>query len=116
MHMPLSGKTIMLVDDDSDILTVTRMLLEHYNAKVECFSKPDEALERIKTQPDAYDLVITDLADKIHTVRASEPVLYMTAFDIDKELAGANLLQDIVAKPLDTSNFCSRLKSKLAIN
>lgn len=125
VKMPLSGKTIMVVDDDTDVLAVTKMLLEHFHAKVEGFTKPDDALEQFKNAPNTYDLVITDikmpsmngfeLGSRIHSVRADEPILYSSAFDLDTEMAGQTSFDDILEKPFDVRRTFAKISRKLSL-
>lgn len=124
--MPFSGKIIMLVDDDPDILTAIKMVLENYHARVDAFNRPDNALEAFKNQPNTYDMVITDvrmpvmngfeLGNKVHTIRAEEPILYFSAFEINREQAGAAPLEDMIQKPIDVTSFCNRVRTRLMNN
>ena len=76
MHMPFSSNLynnnninthlpdshyILIVDDESDILSVLRRVLEEYGFKTCCFTKPYTALEHYSTLPNNHDLVISDL-------------------------------------------------------
>lgn len=124
--MPLSGKTIMLVDDDPDILKAIKMVLENYHAKVDAFNRPDNAFEAFKNKPEIYDMVITDvrmpvmngfeLGDKVHAIRAEEPILYFSAFEINREQAGAAPLEDMIQKPIDVTSFCNKVRTRFMNN
>lgn len=80
----------MVVDDEKDILTVTRHGLEREGFAVDAFSDPQEALDHFK--PDYYDLVITDirmpningfeLYRQIKKKDEKTKIAFMTAFEI----------------------------------
>ena len=52
---------ILIVDDEPDILSIIRRVLEEYGFNVCCFTKPNIALEHYKTSPNNHGLVISDL-------------------------------------------------------
>jgi len=58
-----SPPRIMIVDDESDILSVIKRGLESKNDfMVDTFSKADDAIENFQNRPpNYYDLVITDI-------------------------------------------------------
>jgi CheY-like chemotaxis protein len=79
--------TILLVDDDRDIRDVAHALLESLGYAVIEASRPSIALD-IAAGPSQIDLIFTDvqmpemdgfqLADAIHAMRPSVPVVYAT--------------------------------------
>lgn len=117
----------MLVDDDPDTLTVLKMVLESWRAAVDAFSKPCDALEAFAKQPQAYDIVITDirmpqmtgieLAGKIRAIRPGQLVVFISAFEYDQETFGAStggkIVEDLVRKPVDVQILCSTVNKKL---
>jgi CheY-like chemotaxis protein len=61
-HVHLQGSHyILIVDDESDILSVVRRALEEYGFNTCCFTKPRIALQHYKTSPSNHDVVISDL-------------------------------------------------------
>jgi two-component system, cell cycle response regulator CpdR len=52
---------ILIVDDEPDILSIVRRVLEEYGFNVCCFTKPNIALEHYKISPNNHSLVISDL-------------------------------------------------------
>ena len=103
VHLP-NSHYILIVDDESDILSVVRRLLEEYGLNTCCFTKPSIALEHYMTSSNNHDLVISDLQmpiingfEFIRKVKESNPkvkVVLTSAFKInDKEFH--NLLPDI---------------------
>jgi DNA-binding NtrC family response regulator len=53
-------KSILLVDDESDIVNLFKDLLEKVNYEVIGFTNPLEALKNYKTNWNRYGLVISD--------------------------------------------------------
>ena len=60
VHAP-NSQYILIVDDEPDILSIIRRVLEEYGFNVCCFTKPNIALEHYKTSPNSHGLVISDL-------------------------------------------------------
>ena len=60
IHLP-DSHYILIVDDESDILSVVRRVLEEYGFNTCCFTKPRIALQHYMTSPNNHDLVISDL-------------------------------------------------------
>jgi len=98
----------MAVDDEPDILEVIRLILARLDLKVDPFTSPYDALERLKKEP--YDVVLTDirmpllngieLAREIKKVRPQTRVLFMSAFETPLTIANAGVKEnDIIAKP-----------------
>ena len=57
-----SGARWMVVDDDTDVLdTVTQLLAAVSAAEIYGFASPWQALDALATEPNGFDLVITDL-------------------------------------------------------
>jgi DNA-binding response OmpR family regulator len=60
IHLP-NSRHILIVDDESDILSVIRRPLEEYGFNTCCFTKPTIALEHYRTSYNNHDLVISYL-------------------------------------------------------
>ena len=75
--MPINykSKSILLVDDDYDIVNLFKDLLENRNYEVTGFTNPLEALEHYKTNWNRYGLVISDIR-----------MPGMTGFDLLKDI------------------------------
>ena len=57
-----TGARWMVVDDDTDVLdTVTQLLAAVSGAEISGFASPWQALDALATEPNGFDLVITDL-------------------------------------------------------
>jgi DNA-binding response OmpR family regulator len=60
IHVP-NSHSILVVDDETDILSVVKQLLEEYGFNTCCFTKPSIALEHYKVSSNNHNLVISDL-------------------------------------------------------
>ena len=76
--MSTDSTRILVVDDEEDILSIARLLLEKAGFVVDCVGGGDEAVKHIEQH--GYDLVITDMlmpemdgVDLINSVRRMNP-------------------------------------------
>jgi len=85
MKLAKEPRKILLVDDETAVLDVTTRMLEMLGYKVTATSSSVNALDLFRTDPDQFDLVITDmtmpnmtgdeLASKIMKIRPGMPVI-----------------------------------------
>jgi two-component system response regulator ChvI len=111
--------TIMVVDDETDILAVMRSLLKRKGYNVETFSDSLLALNSFKADSSKYDLVISDirmpklngfvLSKEIRKVSPEIKIVFMTAFEIDKSefdrVMPSLKINGFVAKPFHASKL-----------
>lgn len=92
--IPLPNKkSIVLVDDEIDIVTVLKHSLELNCYEVHDFHDPAKALEYVKTTDTPIDLLITDirmpritgfeLAREVNKCRPEIMIMLLTAYEID---------------------------------
>jgi len=84
------NETILMVDDEAEILAMTKVFLEQYGYRVVAFQDGVQALQTFEQDPDAFDLVITDmtmpkitgdkLANRMMAVRPKLPVILCTGY------------------------------------
>jgi len=87
---PPAAGSILIVDDEKDIVFLIRQMLESLGYQVTARTSSLEALQAFENQPDKYDLVITDqsmpnmngeeLARRLTGIRPQLPVLLCTGF------------------------------------
>jgi CheY-like chemotaxis protein len=92
--------TVLLVDDDGDLIEVQEILLSEMGYKVTTAMSAEEALNVLKTGK-AFDMLITDvglpgmngrqLADQAREVQASLPVLFVTGYADPNLFEGGSL-------------------------
>jgi PAS domain S-box-containing protein len=125
---PLSGcgERILFVDDEEMLVKLgKRTLLElGYAPTVLCDA--DEAFELFRSNPDAFDLLITDqtmprctgleLATKVHAIRPDLPVILASGLDlaIDEEDAAAAGLTELLGKPVSSYKLAKSVSRALA--
>jgi two-component system, cell cycle response regulator CpdR len=102
---------ILLTEDDDSVRTFVSRALELDGHTVETACHGVEALDRLKAQDGAYDLLVTDvkmpLMDGIALAHEASgkwpgiPILLMTGFADQRERAAdlAEVIRDVVTKP-----------------
>lgn len=112
INIPGGTERILLVDDEKPIIDMESRVLERLGYKVDAFTSSPEALRRFEADPNAYDLVITDmsmpkvtgevLARRILAIRPDIPVLLCTGYTelIREERARAMGIFAVLPKPL----------------
>lgn len=124
-----SPPRIMIVDDESDILSVIKRGLESKNDfMVDIFSKADDAIENFQNHPpNYYDLVITDirmpkvngfeLYRRIKDTNPNMKIAFITAFEINKEEFSKVIpsvdVTHFISKPVSISKLREKIKSIL---
>jgi PAS domain S-box-containing protein len=123
---PKGMERILLVDDEQSVLKVEKEILENLGYSLVTFTSPEEALEHFREQPEAYDLVITDmtmpgitgdkLAREILALRPDIPIVMCTGFSelINREEAFKIGIRKFVTKPIVISSFARTLREALA--
>ena len=92
-HHISDSTSILIVDDEIDILTVIRQQLQDYGFDICCFTKPNLALEHYKASSNTHQLIISDLlmpnmngfefVRKAKEINSNVKVFLMTCFETD---------------------------------
>ena len=122
----LIGKEkILFIDDEESILKLVKKRLEMQGYQVEAKNNPVEALELFRSEPDQFDLIITDmtmpkmtgdkLAKEILGIRPEIPIILCSGYSdrIDAEKATAMGIRKYIEKPLDMSDFMISIRKVL---
>ena len=116
---------ILLVDDEEPIVHLEKQLLERLGYKVTMRVNSLEALEAFKANPDAYDLILTDmtmpnmtgdqLARKLIAIRPDIPIIICTGFSerINKDMAKAMGIKGFLMKPVVKSEMARMVRKVL---
>ena len=122
---------VMIVDDEKDILEILRRYLQKWNFEVDAFFDPFAALEKFRSRPDYYRVLITDLrmpgmtgvelANRLIDLKPGINIVLMTAFETDdialpaNASGSANVIkgQDILRKPFRLEQICQAVKERL---
>jgi two-component system NtrC family sensor kinase len=86
----LSGR-VLLVDDNEEVMTVTKAMISAMGLEVETATSAAEALERLAADLVRFDLVLTDvvmpdmsgvdLAHVVHRLHAELPIILMSGYN-----------------------------------
>ena len=100
------GEHVLYVDDDQPMLVMVEALLQRLGYRVTIVERPREALERVRADPHAFDLVVTDynmpelngieLTASIAALRPDLPVVISSGF-VSDELRSAALAAGVRA-------------------
>jgi signal transduction histidine kinase/ActR/RegA family two-component response regulator len=116
---------ILLIDDEEQIIDIEQQILERLGYKVTAKTDSEAALEEFASQPDHYDLVITDmtmpkmagdqLARKLMDIKPDIPVILCTGFNetITEEKALAMGIDKFVMKPIVKDELASTIRAVL---
>ncbi len=116
---------VMYVDDDQALVFLVQRLLRRRGYDVSGFTDPREALVALQTQPQRYDLLVTDYnmpgfcgVDLVHAAIAIRPDLpvalasgYVTAEIEQAALAGG--ARALIHKPNDVQELCTTVDQLL---
>jgi DNA-binding response OmpR family regulator len=117
-----SAHSILVVDDELDIVLIFKQALSRQGYTVFGFTDPLLALEHFKVNSADYGLVITDvrmprmsgfeLAAKIKVIKPDAKVVFMSAFEVsDFEFSVPGVkINDFLRKPVDIKTLVRRVK------
>lgn len=93
-----AARRVLFVDDEAQLVKLGTRLLTSLGFEVTAVTEPDEAFRRFRSDPDAFDLVVTDhtmprltgvaLTRKLKEIRPTLPVMLVTGYG-DDEVADA---------------------------
>jgi len=116
---------ILLVDDEDIIVQIEKQMLERLGYHVTARASSTDALEAFRTQPDKFDLVITDLtmpnmtgdklAGELIKIRFDIPVILCTGFSemMSKEKAEALGIKGFMLKPIVLKDLSGMIRKVL---
>jgi PAS domain S-box-containing protein len=122
---PTGTERILLVDDEEPILRLEKQMLERLGYHVSTRTSSVDALAAFQANPDAYDLVITDmampnmtgdqLAQRMLAVRADIPVILCTGFSdkMTATKAKASGIMGFLKKPLVRGDLADTVRKVL---
>ena len=116
---------VLFVDDEVSIVEVARKILESFGYQVQALTSSTEALERLRADPEAFDLLITDLdmpgtsgidlVAEARLLRPDLPVILCTGlaeFD-DGQKADELQVDAIVLKPFRQADLAESIEAVL---
>ena len=116
---------ILLVDDDAAVANLERQILERLGYQITLRTGSLDAVEAFRSNPDAFDIVITDmtmpnmtgdqLAKEILSIKPDIPIVICTGFSerINEEQAEAIGVKGFLMKPVVKSDLASMVRKVL---
>ncbi len=121
----LGNERILLVDDEEPIMRLEKQILERLGYHVTSRISSVDGLEAFKANPDAFDLVITDMtmpnmtgdqfARKLLSIKPALPVIILTGFSerINQENAADFGIKGLLMKPIVKSELAKMIRQVL---
>ena len=118
----LDGRTILVVDDQPEVLAVITAFLEAAGAEVAPATDPADVIEALRDDPGAWDLLVTDfdmpgmtgakLAERAHAMIPGLPIILVTALAGVAGRHGAEFAA-VLGKPVDRDVLVSRVEAAI---
>lgn len=123
--VPRGREHILFIDDESILVDLGKQILENLGYTITGKTSSEEALKNFQTEPDLYDLVISDLTmpdmtgvelgKKLMRIRSDIPIIlcsgYSESIDIE-DLKGMGF-KDFLHKPLIIKNLATAIRNAL---
>ncbi|SLM29633.1 hypothetical protein MTBBW1_190005 [Desulfamplus magnetovallimortis] len=119
------AEKILLVDDEASVIRVETAMLERLGYKVTSCLSSFEALDTFRSNPDAFDLVLTDmtmpgltgdqLASELISIKPSIPVIICTGFSekVDAKAVDAMGIKGFLKKPVIMADLAQKVRDVL---
>ena len=119
------SERVLFVDDEESMVNLNRQRLERLGYQVKSTTKPEEALEWFRADPDQFDVLITDmtmprmtgdrLAKEVLEIRPHMPVIICTGYSERMSAKKAEALgaRKYIEKPIDLRNLASAIREVL---
>jgi PAS domain S-box-containing protein len=124
-NYPTGRERILLIDDEEMIAELEKNLFERLGYQVTVRLSSVDALEAFRSNPDAYDLVITDmsmpnmtgeqLARELIAIKPEIPIIMCSGFSesIGRERAQAIGIKEFLMKPVTISDMSQLVRKVL---
>ena len=125
MNWPKGNERILFVDDEVFIVKLAQLRLATLGYRVTSTTDPLKALEWVKTDPAALDLVVTDMAmphmtgealsSKLLCLRADLPIILCTGYSeaINADTAREIGISGFLMKPVALADFAATVRKAL---
>jgi two-component system response regulator ChvI len=122
-----SQKSILIVDDEFDIVTLIKQSLQDYGFKTMAFTDPLLALEHFKKESEDFAMVISDIRmpsmngyELIRTIKGMHPkikTILISAFQINKDefskVMPSVKIDGFIAKPISLKHLADIIENIL---
>lgn len=118
-------ESILIVDDEKNLLEISKISLESLGYTVEATESATEALSKVKSEPNKFQLVITDVnmpelngiafAKEVNQINNLLPIILTTGYS--KSLEDVNLsefnIKAVLLKPVTLNDFSQNIRKVL---
>jgi signal transduction histidine kinase len=123
--MPTGNETILLVDDEEDVLEMMHLMLERFGYRVFPKISSIEAFEEFRREPEKFDLVITDqtmpkmtgmeLIQELMRIRPDIPIILCTGFNekITEDNTKSLGIGALISKPVRVKEIALKIREVL---
>ena len=123
--LPSGHERILFVDDEEDLVEIGQQMLGRLGYEFVAGTSSIEALKAFRTQPDKFDMVITDqtmpnmtgaeLAQELMRIRPDIPIILCTGYSevISEDKAKAIGIREFLMKPLDIHDLAKAIRKVL---
>lgn len=121
--LPRGSESVLLIDDEADVLSVERRLLMRLGYRVSAYTDPAAAVADFGRDPGRFDLVITDLvmpgmsgeavAQEVARLEPQCPILISTAYPPASRPHSLVPHAAILAKPASPLEFARKIRTLL---
>lgn len=119
------SESILIVDDEISLLEISKITLESLGYKVEATKSAIDALEKVKSDPNKFNLIISDvnmpelngvaLAKEVIQINNTLPIILTTGYS--KTLDDVNLdelnIKAVLLKPVSLNDFSQKIRDVL---
>jgi len=123
--IPTGNERILFIDDEPPLANLGKQMLKHLGYEAVSLTSSMEALERFKAQPEAFDLVFTDmtmphmtgdkLAQELIKIRSDIPIILSTGHSkqISEEMTKEMGIRAFVMKPVSKRTMAETVRRVL---
>ena len=121
----MGSENVLFVDDEKALLKIGKQILERLGYRVQTNTNPVEALEQFRSNPNMFDLVITDMtmpqmtgdkfAREILKIQPDIPIILCTGYSdkMSRESAKKIGIRKYIEKPLNTNELSTAIRKIL---
>jgi PAS domain S-box-containing protein len=123
--LPRGTEKVLFVDDEMPLARLGQKMLEKLGYRVDVTTNSAEALEKVRSDPQGWNIIITDqtmagltgsrLAAELLSIRPDLPIIICTGYSdiMDKEKAEKIGVRDYLMKPLDRAVLARTVRRAL---
>ena len=123
---PKESRHVLLIDDDASVLKISRLMLERMGYTVSAYDNPLAALDAVRNDPTAFQIVITDynmpvmpgleIAAAVRDLCPDLPVVVISGYVDDQLRTGAARagVAELISKPFTVRDFSAKIERVLS--